>query len=640
MLYFVPSPVFPDLAIIDVALIRADDWLGNPLETPLSWSFMMDRVPPSFSNLRPLAEIADITPRVSLIITDVSSGVNPDSVIATISSTDGSFSYRLTDRSFWRADSVYYWSSDSASRRFAGGDTVCVHVVAFDRADDFYGTGDYYDEECPPNSNDTSWCFVITPGGPISELFYPFTGQWDACNPDTVVLTLSDDDTTIVDSSIIVWVSRPVSIIPVSAFYTTDSAQIRYDAASERIIYYPDPPFRNGETVTIAVTQAYDALLNPLSHGDTLVFRTDYAPPVLLSYSPLSMVFVDDIEPVISLAIYDSLSGINPSEIRLTINGIIYSTAHHAVSYDGRNLIYNPALEPRYFNGGDTVCVTIHAGDSPDLCSPNMMDSTWCFIITPGGPLPAIVRAEPNAVSSCPDEIIRAMITDRDGIADSTILIEVIRNAGTSTETAQRFTVASTELDYTYPVLTFTPNPAFADGESIYVSILEEEDNLRNPLAFVLSWGFSMDLTPPVFLNEYPSSGEMLFTRGTPLTVEIQDIHTGVEASSIMLLVVNMSDVLPPYSFRFGESGLSFDSISGLLMLHIDSVGINFTGGDSVCVSVSAHDRPTAYDGAEFLVDYCDPNTGSFSWCFNHCSRRTIRHNTKTASQYMVIMHG
>ncbi len=104
MLYFVPDPLFGDLDTISAELIRADDFLGNPLEDPLSWVFYMDRVPPRIFNTLPTGSTANPSPLMSFNLTDISSGINPDSVRITV---DG-ITYDLTSPSFVRmGDSLF-----------------------------------------------------------------------------------------------------------------------------------------------------------------------------------------------------------------------------------------------------------------------------------------------------------------------------------------------------------------------------------------------------------------------------------------------------------------------------------------------------------------------------------------------------
>jgi hypothetical protein len=356
--------------------------------------------------------------------------------------------------------------------------------------------------------------------------------------------------------------------------------------------------------------------MNLLESCDTITFRIDYTPPVILTYSPAAGATLDDIRPTICVDVFDSLSGVNPSTLFMVVDGTPYSYGNPALTWDGaRRLCWNPATAGITFRGGDTVCVRITADDRPDLCSPHTVDSSWCFMISPGGPVPAITRPEPGAVSACNDEYVSMTINDPQGIRDTTIVLRVTRRAGTAAESSSDYTTASSALTFTYPDLRFTPTPAFEDGESIHVCLNAVEDSLFNPLAAPLCWGFSMDLSAPVYSNPVPAPGSVLLVRSNPISIDLTDIYTGIEPTSILLTFRNVTAGTPELSFRVGDAGILYDSLAGTLSLSVIDAGINWTGGDSICLHVQSFDRPSSIETG-FSLDYCPPNSSEFDWCF------------------------
>ncbi len=611
MLYFVPDPVFGDIEVVEVELIEAFDWLGNPLETPLDWDFMMDRLPPVISGLFPLDSTANPSPNIEFYLSDITSGVNYDSLIVTVTSADGSFEYRLSSPSLSAlGDSLIRYNPDIEGRFWFGGDTVCVDIIAFDLADDYYGIGDYDGEECPPNSSDTSWCFVITPGGPVGEFVYPHEGAWVACDPDSVIMTLTDPD-TVVDSSIVVWVERVD--VGLDETYTTDDPEISYDGINY-LYYYPDPPFEDGETVRIAITEAYDELFNELESCDTMTFMIDYTPPVMLGHTPECEEVLDDIRPNIDIELFDSLSGIDPSSIELIVNGSVYTTSMAGLEWDGNVLSFSPLDADIRFYGGDTVCFDVHVEDSPDYCAPHALDYGCCFYIAPGGPIPNWVRPEPGAWSACPGEDVTATIEDPQGILDTTIVVRVTRYAGTASETTTDFITYDAALSFDYPNLTFTPSPLFEDAESVYFCIVAAEDSLSNPLAAELCWGFNMDLSSPVYWNEQPPSGTELTVRSNPIAVNLHDSLTGINPESIELHFRNVSSG-ETFDYRYDDPGINYDPALSIIEMSVEDLGIIWTGGDSICIDVEAFDSPSD-TSTGFNLDYCRPNWSNFEWCF------------------------
>ncbi|MFP4458829.1 MAG: gliding motility-associated C-terminal domain-containing protein [Candidatus Zixiibacteriota bacterium] len=609
MLYYVPDPIFPDDATIHVELLEAVDSLGCGLETPLDWEFHMDRIPPSISGVSPTDSTADPSPMIQAYVFDYESGVNEDSIRVIVDGVE----YDLTDPALeMLGDSTLRFDPDVHGIRWSGGDTVCITISTFDNADDYYGIGDFDGDDCPPNWNDTTWCFRVRPGGPVANYIYPFDGAWVACDPDSVAMTLEDED-GVVDSSVVVWIGRPD--VGIDTTLTTDSPQIDYDG-SLNLIWYPDPGYEDGEHINISIIEAYDVLFNDLETHDTLSFRIDLTPPVHLSHVPATDSVLDDIRPEICIEIFDSLSGIDPATIILTIDDTDYAESNPAVDWDGTSMLcFDAATADVRWYGGDSVHVGVCADDSPDFCAPHSFCYDYFFHIAPGGPVPNWVRPEPGAWSACPDEEIQATIEDPQGILDSTIVVEVERYAGTATSRVDTFTIAdSGEFFWSYPDLTIHPAEAFASGESIYVCIVAVEDSISNPLADPLCWGFNMDLDPPEYWNPVPFDGEELLVRNTPISINIYDYLTGVDTESIELTYDN--NRTGSESFGFDDTGITYSETDSLITLEPTAAGIEWRGGDSICVYIEAFDSPTSPADSGYELDYCEPNDSEYRWCF------------------------
>ncbi len=614
MLYFVPDPVFDSLDYIHVELTACDDLLGNPLETPLSWDFMIDRVPPEITMIEPTGVTADPRPEISFVLTDTLAGICWDSLVVTVDgSSDGSVTYSFTsDTSLWARDSIVFWDPDLEERRWYGGDEVCVTVQVFDRADDFYGIGDWDRDECPPNYADTTWCFTITPGGPVGDIVYPWSGVWDACEPDSVEMSLFDDD-GIIDSTIVVWVNRIDLTPPLDEHYTVDDPEIRWDGI-ETIWYIPDPPFEDGEHISVAIVEARDSLMNELAACDTLRFRTDYSDPYVTTYTPAAGSVVDDATPDICVGLADDLSGIDPSSIRLTVDGTAYAISHPALTWDGSQVCYDPEREGRSWMGGDTIEISVYTEDSPDLCDPHSTDSTWFIMISPGGPNVEIVRIENEATSSCDQDSIVVTVEDGDGVRDSSIVLEVTRDySGAGTGITTVYTVADPQLRYERPYLIFNPVPDFHDGETLHVAVTAAEDSLFNPMDGIVEWTFAMDLSSPVYWDEMPENGSVLMVRSQLIEVQLIDSITGIESSSIELVFDNFTSGTN-LVFREGDMGLTYTG--DILQLDPDLAGLEWTGGDSIGIMVSCNDMPTQTGDSVFVAEYCPPNESYFFWSF------------------------
>ncbi|MFP4458209.1 MAG: gliding motility-associated C-terminal domain-containing protein [Candidatus Zixiibacteriota bacterium] len=617
MLFFVPDPVFDDIDYVHVELLACDDSLGNPLATPLSWDFVIDRVPPEFWAMEPIGETPNPRPRIRFNVADTMAGVNWDSVSVEVWSTsDASVTYTLTDAALTRVDTTVIFDPTEVGRRWYGGDTVCVNVRAVDLADDFSGDTDWEGEPCPPNSYDSTWCFTIMPGGPVATLFDPYAnGLWDACDPDTLILRLTDDE-TVIDSTIEVEIRRPDIVPPISTVYTTSDDEIYYDGV-EFLYYFPDPAFENGEEVHMEVIAAEDSLGNELASSEPLTVYFDYTPPVVYNVIPQQDSTLEEVTTVIHVEMADSLSGIDPESILLTINGTDYGYSHPQMIWDGEELTFDTEEAGLSWIGGDSIYCTICVSDDPHLCNPHEYCFAWSFYIARGGPRPQIVRVEDSATSACPDEYVEMIVDDRDGIIESSIVLEVVRYAGTSDEGTVSMTTGSSQLSYdSRPNLIFTPDPPFINGETVEVCITAVEDSLHNPIDGIVCWSFSMDLQEPKFLSISPADSAVLLERIAPIEIELIDSLTGIDAASIELAYDHRaSSGSSSETFDIGDDGIYYDSLSNHLLFSPESLGIQWTGGDSICIQLQCHDRPSGIDDG-FDFDYCEPNFNEIDWCF------------------------
>ncbi len=131
---------------------------------------------------------------------------------------------------------------------------------------------------------------------------------------------------------------------------------------------------------------------------------------------------------MIRLILTDNLSGVSPDSLTLTVDGIVYDITSTEVSYI-------PSLGELYFlseimySGGDSVRACLHAVDSPDTCSGNVLDTCWVFYLEPGGPVPRTVRPLNGRISSCDPERIEFTLEDENGIIDTSLHFYVVRSS-------------------------------------------------------------------------------------------------------------------------------------------------------------------------------------------------------------------
>ena len=564
-LRFIPSTLWTDGQTVEVALLSAEDIFGNALETPLNFSFRVDLSPPLIT---PLAPSPDETvrvrcPELRLRITDTLSGVNPSSI-----------RLQLNGRDFYTGSAGVSWDGSnlvanicSLGVRPRGGDSVRVCINASD-------TPAY----CPPNIAGICYNFYIESGGPRASIIQPQESTFVACDPETIIITL-DDANGVDDTTIILEVNGRI--------YRYPSPQMRY--ISGRVYFTGGSGFfRDGERVRVRLLRADDILGNELTNPLDWTFTIDYSPPYIFALHPAIGSTVEDISPLVRFGLRDDLSGVVRDSIEVRINGRRYDIESSALWWTGDTVYFDSDSAGITFRGGDTVEVCVRAYDSPDYCGPNIFNTCYTFFIARGGPIATIIEPLPNTYSACESQSVVIAIRDTNGVNPASIRIRI---------NGVIYTVDSTEITWTPPVLVFTPELPFADAERVRVELLSAEDSLGNTLETPLDYSFTMDLSPPVPINIRPTIGEIVSEPQPDIVVHLHDAISGLEVGSLQLTVNGT-----PYD----TSSLGLRWSGDSLVFYPESLGISWRGGTPIDVCVNAHDRP----------DYCPPNALNYCWRF------------------------
>ncbi len=135
--------------------------------------------------------------------------------------------------------------------------------------------------------------------------------------------------------------------------------------------------FYDGQTVHVCLLAAEDTCGGFLRDSVCWSFFVDLTPPVIYNISPSPDTIINNIGPTISLCLYDSLSGVDTSSIRMWVNSSLVTPS---IFWDGScwRVVWTPFLP---FEPGDTINVCVSANDSPDYCSPNNLYACWKFHI-------------------------------------------------------------------------------------------------------------------------------------------------------------------------------------------------------------------------------------------------------------------
>ncbi len=199
---------------------------------------------------------------------------------------------------------------------------------------------------------------------------------------------------------------------------------------------------------------------------------------------------------------------------------------------------------------------------------------------------------ETGVWSGCdPQEIRIALIDDDAGINVSTIEFAV------NGEIYEPNT--DPRLEFEDSILTFTPDPGqFPSGERIDYGLLDVYDLGGCTLSAPITNWFRLDLDPPILENVYPHDNNILGSVPEIISVNISDLLSGLDNSSIKM-TVNGDE------YRIDDPAVTFED--GKLNLH--PIGIYDWGkSDTIEVCVNAADNVTN--------DYCGPNESSICWNF------------------------
>ncbi|MFP4459091.1 MAG: gliding motility-associated C-terminal domain-containing protein [Candidatus Zixiibacteriota bacterium] len=566
-LVWTPPADWLDGDIVNVSLLAAEDSLGNELyEAPIEWMFTIDLTPPVITGLMPPPDtmLTTLCPIIDFDIGDMLSGLDESSLYIVINGDS------ITTTSLGVDWDGSHFSLDICDfgMPLSGGDTVDICIHAHDRPD-----------YCAVNSMDSCYTFVIEGGGPEPVIVSPFDGAFSACNPQPIRLFLDDED-GIMESSIIFDVN--------GTDYTTSNPMLSL-VADTLIFDAPLDFFSDGDTVYVTLEACEDSLRNPISGAFSFNFILDLSAPEIRDIVPITGSEFGSLCPTIEFDAEDDLSGLDTLGMTITVNGSTFDITSPGVSWDTSHFEIELCDAGLSLSGGDTVNYCINAYDMPDICPPNVIDTCGWFVISSGGPVVEIDRPADGSYSACDPQDIRMIITDPDGVIDSTVLLAV---------NEIEYGIDAAELSWHGDTLVFDLGlGSFEDGEMIDVELRFAEDVLHNPIDSPITWSFYLDYTPPIMWNEYPAPSSTVPELAPDITINIYDSLSGVDDATITMIVDGVSYTLADGALDFVDSILTFDS---------DIAGVSWEGGDTVDVCVISGDSP----------DYCDPNMDTLCWWF------------------------
>ncbi len=466
------------------------------------------------------------------------------------------------------------------------GNDICFSAIFWNEGREYVDT--VYG--CATNEN----CY---PSMPKVIIHRPDSNIYDMCPNDSIVLSVYDTMFSIEPSSLEMVLERRYFDGSMES-QTYDYTEINFTEPS--FVLHPDPPFQDGEITTAMLTGCENTMGVVLMEDIRWSFSFDFSPPVFSAlFPPCSTVLGSRYPDSISIFIYDSVTGVDPSSIELDIDGNIYNISDPALEYEDGHLVFFPELAGLAWQGGDYVPMTFRASDTPsdpiNYCGPNLSSFTCGFFIETGGPMAELVRPLNNTSSGCEDEYIRIYLFDEDGLYLDETVIEI---------NDEVISWGDHRLQYIEEdsLLVFIPDVPYQHGDTIAYTIVYAEDMLGNPLENHPSATFVMDLLPPEYdLVNPPDSAWLILATDQSISIDFSDDVTGVDTSSIIFYIGDR--LMPRETYR-----ITYDAttLAGNLLFEPAYAGTSFVQGDSVFFSIESSDSTT----------YCDDNVSFMEHIF------------------------
>lgn len=367
-LTFTPPALWTDGQEVNVCLNQAFDSDSNTVnELPFCWSFFIDLTPPVPTVVTPpLVDQTSSPGSFEFTLTDAGSGVDPSSVYALVGAWPGPYApYPIDGTILDYTPPTLTFDATAAGVNWVAGDSIVIEIVAED-------TPDY----CDPNIDTTHFAwFFRDPNAPVPTIIRPDSGDFTACDPDSIVLEIIDPD-GVVETSI--------ELVVNGVTYTTDDGQLTW--SDPYLIFRPTPPWTDATVVNVSLTHVEDIYGNDISASVDWSFTVDLSAPVAEMILPIPNGQTSDREQDIEIDIDETLSGVDIALAELTVNGISYTDADFTWTPDGIGgglIVFRPEEAGISFVSGDTVDVNLIVGDSPDWCDANIAEFEWIFYLEP-----------------------------------------------------------------------------------------------------------------------------------------------------------------------------------------------------------------------------------------------------------------
>jgi len=465
---YTPSSAFANGQVIDIT-VDVDDNVGNSMTT-YSWSFTIDTTAPVASNPRPTngAYTADSTPTITLALTDTLSGIDTSTISMTVEGSGVTHS--------WNGTHVSYTPGSA----FANGQVIDVTVDVSDNIGNAMTT--------------YSWSFTIDTAAPVASNPKPTNGAYTSDSTPTITLQLTDALSGIDTSTISM---------------TVEGSGVTHSWNGTHVSYTPGSAFADGQVIDVTV-DVDDNVGNSMTTY-SWSFTIDISAPIASNERPTDTSYVNDATPTITVALSDTLSGIDSSTIVLTVES---SVVGH--SWNGTHVSYTPGAA---FADGQVINVDVDVSDNAGNA---MVTYSWSFTIDVSGPVASGESPADSTYTNDATPTIILAITDSVSGVDASTISMTVEGSGVT------HSWNGTHVSY-------TPGSAFVDGQVIDITV-DASDNVGNAMA-TYSWSFTIDISVPVASNPNPSNGSYVNDATPTISATLTDTLSGVDSATIQLRV-------------------------------------------------------------------------------------------------------
>ncbi len=378
-LYFVWQPdegFFGNVETVDVYVSVSDLW-GTSLLEPVEWHFIVDTEGPRVLSwsLAPGCTVANPRQPVDAVIVDNFAGVDSASLLVSLTTSSGTSALLFPGGglSWEAATNTLHINPADVGISFEHGDSIHVQVVrAYDKTSEEY---------CGPNN--------VQPNG----LWFYFRTE----PPQAFLVDPPESSiTACVDQRILIAVQCTLGIVPDSIKLYVNGEPFVY--GDPEITFYNDtiefnPPgtqyFSDGQ-VTVNLLPLYDIYGSP-SPEYSWVFFVDATHPTLSNPLPAPGVEVEDVQFDVSFVLSDegpipeAVSGLDTGSVQVWVTnseGTFDVTAY--LSHTENLFGFNTADASLSFLDNEVVTVRVRAADAVDTayCGPNVLDTTWTFVMS------------------------------------------------------------------------------------------------------------------------------------------------------------------------------------------------------------------------------------------------------------------